>query len=242
MAMSPNSGCRKTFNVLEADFLGVRRYPSTWWRVLRCQMHCFRARGFEEGEHCVSCFEFRQGSHHSLSVGTCQAKSPETQLATFSISLDFPDLPGGQFSQITSRREARQLGSCGMYQPPPLRGRSVFDGKKVLLIDPHQPTRDVRASVLRSRGIEVDATDSLQTARFLWRPKLYDLLLLDAHRPVPEALDFYLEVKHASPHEHVVFLIGPPTFLSLTWPNEAMATEKGPQQWAETVRRFVIAA
>jgi hypothetical protein len=189
-------------------------------------------RGFEEGEHCVSCFRFRQGSHHSLSVGTCQAKSPETPLAAFSISLDFPNLPGGEFSQIASRREARQLGRCGMYQPPPLRGRSVFDGKKVLLIDPHQSTRDVRASVLRSRGIEVDATDSLQTARFLWRPKLYDLILLDAHRPVPEA----------SPHEHVVFLVGPPTFLSLTWPNEATATEKEPQQWAETVRRFVTAA
>jgi CheY-like chemotaxis protein len=128
-----------------------------------------------------------------------------------------------------------------MYQSPPLR-RSVFDGKKVLLIDPHQSTRDVRTSVLRSRGIEVDATDSLQTARFLWRPKLYDLILLDAHGPVPEALDFYLEVKHASPREHVVFLVGPPTFLSLTWRNEAMATEKEPQQWAETVRRFVTAA
>ena len=52
-----------------------------------------------------------------------------------------------------------------MYQPPPFRGRSVFDDKKVLLIDPHQRARDVRASVLRSRGIEVDATDSLQAAR-----------------------------------------------------------------------------
>src|SRR5258707_6260870 len=129
-----------------------------------------------------------------------------------------------------------------MYQPPPLRVRSVFDGKKVLLIDPHQSTRDVRASVLRSRGIVVDATDSLQTARFLWRPKLYDLILLDAHGPAPEALDFYLEVKHASPHEHVVFLVGPPNFLSLTWPNEAVASEKELQQWPKTVRRFVTSA
>ena len=63
---------------------------------------------------------------------------------------------------------------------------------------------------------------------------------MTSRSPVPEALDFYLEVKHASPHEHVVFLVGPPTFLSLTWPNEA--AEKDPQQWAETVRRFVTAA
>ena len=106
----------------------------------------------------------------------------------------------------------------------PLRGRSVFDGKKVLLIDPHQRARDVRASVLRSRGIEVDATDNLQAARALWRPKLYDLILLDARGHLPgEALDFYLEIKHASPHERVVFLVGPPTFLSVTWPTEVMA-------------------
>src|SRR5258707_10335050 len=98
-----------------------------------------------------------------------------------------------------------------MYQPPPLR-RSVFDDKKVLLIDLHQCTRDVRASVLRSRGIEVDATDSLQAARSLWQPKLYDLIMLDARGYIPgEAFDFYFEVKHANPRVRVVFLVGPPT-------------------------------
>ena len=138
--------------------------------------------------------------------------------------------------------EVRQFRQCGMYQLPPLR-RSVFDDKKVLLIDPHQCTRDVRASVLRSHGIEVDATDSVQAARSLWRPKLYDLILLAARGHFPgEALDFYVEIKHASPGERVVFLVGPPTFLSLTWPTEVMAPEKEPQQWAETVRRFVTAA
>jgi len=130
-----------------------------------------------------------------------------------------------------------------MHQPPPLRGRSVFDGKKVLLIDSHQRARDVRASVLRSRGIEVDATDSLQAARPLGRPKLYDLIMQDARGYIPgEAFDFYLEVKHVNPRVRVVFLVGAPTFLSLTSPNEAMAREKEPQQWAETVRRFVTAA
>ena len=122
----------------------------------------------------------------------------------------------------------------------PLRGRSVFDGKKVLLIDPHQRARDV---FLRGRSIDADATDSLQAARSLWQPKLYDLIMLDARGYTPgEAFDFYLEVKHANPRVRVVFLVGPPTFLSLTWPNEATATEKEPEQWAETVRRFVTAA
>src|SRR5205809_887743 len=42
-------------------------------------------------------------------------------------------------------------GSCPMYHPPPCRGRSLLDGKKVLLIDEKQTTRDTRANVLRSR-------------------------------------------------------------------------------------------
>jgi len=130
-----------------------------------------------------------------------------------------------------------------MYQPPPLRGRSVFDDKKVLLINPHQRTRDVRARILRSRGIEIDATDNLQAARSLWLPRTYDLILLDARGHFTgDALDFYLEIKHANPHERVIFLVGPPTYLSLTCPTEVMPTEKEPQQWAETVRRFVTAA
>jgi hypothetical protein len=69
------------------------------------------------------------------------------------------------------------------------------------------------------------------------------LILLDARGHFAgDALDFCLELRHASPHEHVVFLVGPPTYLSLTWPTDLSARETEPQQWAETVRRFVTAA
>jgi len=115
--------------------------------------------------------------------------------------------------------------------------------KKVLLIDRNQPTRDVRASVLRSRGIEVQAADSLHAARFLWQPNLFHFILLDVRRHLPgEALEFYERVRTASPKEHFVFLVGPPAYLSLTWPDDVTATEKEPQQWAETIKRFLAAA
>jgi hypothetical protein len=157
-----------------------------------------------------------------------------------SISLDLD--PTREENPPKPPTDALRFRKFGMYQPPPL-GRSVFDDKKVLLIDAHQCARDVRARVLRSRGIEVDATDSLQAARSLWRAHRYDLILLAAREHLPgEALDFYVEIKRASHGERVVFLVGPPTFLSLTWPVEVMTTEKEPQQWAETVTRFVTAA
>jgi CheY-like chemotaxis protein len=96
-----------------------------------------------------------------------------------------------------------------MYQPPPLRARSAFDDKKVLVIDPKKPTRNARATVFRSHGIGVDATDSLQAARTLSRTKPYHWILLDAQGHLPgDARDFYIEISHASPRKRVVFLIG----------------------------------
>jgi len=96
-----------------------------------------------------------------------------------------------------------------MHRPPPLRGRSPFDGRKVLLIDQKQVTRDTRANVLRSHGVEVDAADSLQRARVLWKPHRYDLVLLDVRRQFPgEALQFYEQIRDASPRQRFAFLVG----------------------------------
>jgi CheY-like chemotaxis protein len=183
------------------------------------------------------------GYMRSLPVSVCPPQiqeSPRLAIGTFPFLLT--STPAGRRIRRSSP-QARQVGQCGMYQPPPLRGRPVFDDKKVLLIDPHQRARDVRARVLHSHGIEVQTAENLCRARVLWRPHAYDLILLDARGHLPgEALDFYLEIKHASPHQRVVFLVGPPTYLSLTWPTEVMGEEEEPQQWAETVRRLVTAA
>ena len=115
-------------------------------------------------------------------------------------------------------------------------------GKKVLLIDRNQPTRDVRASVLRSRGIEVHTADCLGAARFLWQPGLYRFILLDVRRHFPgEALEFYEQIRTASPKEHFFFLVGPPAYLSLTWPGDVSAVEKKRER-AEKIKRFLAAA
>jgi CheY-like chemotaxis protein len=130
-----------------------------------------------------------------------------------------------------------------MYRPAPLRGRSPFDGRKVLLIDEKQTTRDTRANVLRSHGVEVDAADSLQRAGVLWRPRRYDLILLDVRRQFPgEALQFYEQIRDASPRQRFAFLVGPPVYLSRTWPNEVMVEFASRGQWGETVTRFLAAA
>ena len=118
-----------------------------------------------------------------------------------------------------------------------------LSGKTVLLIDSNEPTRDVRASVLRSRGVEVHVAESLRAARLLWQPNVYDLILLDVRRHLPgEALEFYQQIKETSPRERFAFLVGPPVYLSLTWPEELMNSGKQPQEWADAARRFMAAA
>ena len=129
-----------------------------------------------------------------------------------------------------------------MYRPP-LRGRPALADKKVLLIDRCHATREARGAVLRSSGVEVHESEEIPAARFLWQPDVYDLVMLDVRRYSPaEALEFYEQIRAADPRQQFAFLMGSPRYLSLTWPTEVMAREKEPQQWAETVRRFVTTA
>ena len=130
-----------------------------------------------------------------------------------------------------------------MYRPPPLRGQPVLEGKKVLLIDASQPTRDVRIRVLQNHGVEVHEADSLQAARYLWRPNMYNLILLDVRRHLPgEALEFYEQIRTASPKEHFAFLVGPPVYLSRRWPGEFSEVNASQGQWRATVGRLLTAA
>jgi CheY-like chemotaxis protein len=128
-------------------------------------------------------------------------------------------------------------------QQPRLRRHSVLSCKKVLLIDRCQATCEVRASVLRSHGVEVHVAADLSGARFLWHPNVYQLIMLDTRRYSPgDALEFCQQIRDASPHERIAFLVGPPTYLSFTWPNESSGVASQTQQRRETVNRFLAAA
>ncbi len=129
-----------------------------------------------------------------------------------------------------------------MYRPP-LRDRPAFAGKKVLLIDRFQATREARAAVLRSHGVEVHEAEDLSTARFLWQPQVYDLVMFDIRRySREEALEFYEQIRAADPRQRIVFLTGPPKYLSSTWPSEVASGDTSRGQWAETIKHFLVAA
>ena len=85
--------------------------------------------------------------------------------------------------------------------------------------------------------------ERLSTARFLWQPNVYDLVMLDVRRYSPEETrEFYEEIKGASPRQQFAFLTGPPKYLSHTWPGGVAGDDTSRGQWAETVKRFAAAA
>jgi len=130
-----------------------------------------------------------------------------------------------------------------MYRPQPLRGCSVLAGKKVLLIDSFQATREVRAAVLRSHSVEVHEAAEISAARFLWRPDIYDLVMLNFRRySSDETREFYKDVKNRSPRERFAFFLGPPRYLSHTWPGEVTVDDTSGGKWGETVKHFLAAA
>ena len=89
----------------------------------------------------------------------------------------------------------------------------------------------------------MNEAEEISGARFLWRPNVYDLVMLDVRRySQGEALEFYEQIKGASPRQQFAFLIGPPRYLSRTWPGELAAGDTSRVQWAETAKRFLTAA
>jgi response regulator RpfG family c-di-GMP phosphodiesterase len=130
-----------------------------------------------------------------------------------------------------------------MYRPPPLRGRPVLADKKVLLIDRCQATREARAAVLRSHGVEVHEAEEISAARFLWQPHIYDLVMLDVRRyPSEETREFYEQISGGDRRQRIVFLTGPPNYVSRSWPGEVASDDTSRGQWGKTVKRFVAAA
>jgi hypothetical protein len=67
--------------------------------------------------------------------------------------------------------------------------------------------------------------------------------MLDVRRCSPtEAREFYEQISAGDPRQRIVYLVGPPVYLSRTWPDEVTVDEVSRGQWGETVKRFLTAA
>ena len=92
-------------------------------------------------------------------------------------------------------------------------------GKRVLLVGSRQLEPDIRAAVLRGHALSVDVAYDLANALHLCDARAYSWILVDVRERLPgEVLDFCTHLREKHPEQHVVFLVGPPQYVTLDWP------------------------
>ncbi len=103
--------------------------------------------------------------------------------------------------------------------------------KNVLIIDGNEAMQQLRARVLRSRGVLVHTAESVTEAELLWVPDFFDLVLLDVRQRSKEAVEFWRTIRRQHPGQRISFLVGPPTYLSPTCADEIIARDEVPEDW-----------
>ena len=100
--------------------------------------------------------------------------------------------------------------------------------KHVLIIDGNEAMQQLRARVLRSRGVHVHTANSVTEAELLWVPDFFDLILLDVNQRSKEAVEFWRTIRRQYPGQRIRFLVGPPAYLSPTGADEVVARDEVP--------------
>ncbi len=86
------------------------------------------------------------------------------------------------------------------------------DHRKVLLVDENSRTQKLRATMLRSREIEVHAAESIAHAESLWRTQSYDLVLLAGENSAQSCF-VSAQIRQAKPQQRIALLVGPPVYV-----------------------------
>jgi CheY-like chemotaxis protein len=86
--------------------------------------------------------------------------------------------------------------------------------KRVLLVDTSQAKRELRAEVMRKRGIDVDCAADIAEARSWWRAALYDLVLINMEKGQGYRDKFCDDIRSATPPQRLAFLVGQPKYLA----------------------------
>ena len=105
--------------------------------------------------------------------------------------------------------------------------------KNVLIVDGNEAMQNLRAGVLRSRGVHVHTSKSVAEAGLLWVPDFFDLVLLDVRQRSKEAVEFWRTIRRQHPGQRISFLVGPPTYLSPTCADEVIKGDEVSEDWVQ---------
>jgi CheY-like chemotaxis protein len=85
--------------------------------------------------------------------------------------------------------------------------------KSVLLVDSNRQSRESRADILRTRGVQVDCVADADAARVRLATEKYDLILVDPGRERESAESLAQEIRATNSRQLVGFLVGSPLFV-----------------------------
>jgi len=127
---------------------------------------------------------------------------------------------------------------------PPLLAGSSSAKKRILLLDKAGPRRDLRAKVIRKLGAEVDCASDTTSARSLWRPDSYNLVLVGLRDDVELVAEFCTELGGTRPPQLVAFLVGKPDYLAAVPSSDAsfLSEIEPATEWGAMVKSIFAAA
>jgi CheY-like chemotaxis protein len=117
-------------------------------------------------------------------------------------------------------------------------GGRVGKRKRILLVDTSQTKRDLRADVMRKRGIDVDCAADFLEARCWWRADLYNLVLINVAGEVENRDKFCADLRSANPPQRIAFFVGSPEYLSDVPDSDPLNTEMD----ADALHKEMVAA
>jgi len=117
----------------------------------------------------------------------------------------------------------------------------VVKKRRVLLVDTSHAKRDLRAEVLRKRGMYVDSAADIAEARSWWRPALYDLVLINMEGGRGKRDKFCADLRSATPPQRLAFLVGEPEYLVDTLnAAQELLMERGEEQAAAVIAKVAF--
>jgi hypothetical protein len=112
------------------------------------------------------------------------------------------------------------------------------------LLDRAGPRRDLRAKVIRKLGAEVDCANDTTSARSLWRPDSYDLVLVGLRDEIELVAKFCTELSGTLRPQRIAFLVGKPDYLANVPSTDAafLCAAEPASEWSSMVKSIFAAA
>jgi CheY-like chemotaxis protein len=132
-----------------------------------------------------------------------------------------PTLARWQASIGNETRQPPQLAPQSPASRPgePLAPSAIADAvglrkKSVLLVDSNRQSRESRAKIMRTLGVQVDCAANADAARVRLAAEKYDLVLVDPGRERETAEALVQEIRANNSRQLVGFLVGSPLFVA----------------------------